>query len=71
MNRTTFERGVYPFLATVSLYRIRASHGKPARLATKVTFSDGCEVAFTERLSKSQALNQATLLHEVDERHGQ
>jgi hypothetical protein len=45
---------------TVSNYRMVASNGKAIRTATKVTFADGYVVRFTERMSKREAVKQAT-----------
>jgi len=44
----------------VTTYQLVASNGRPIRKATKVTFADGREVRFTERLSKREAIRQAT-----------
>lgn len=48
----------------VSTYQLVASNGRPIRKATKVTFADGREVRFTERMSKREALRQAAVLAE-------
>lgn len=44
----------------VSNYILKASNGKRIRIATKVTFADGREVKFIDRLSKKEASKQAT-----------
>lgn len=46
--------------ARVETYNLRASNGSHIRKATKVVFSDGTEVKFIERMSKREAIRQAT-----------
>ena len=44
----------------IETYKIVAANGKCVRRATKVTFSDGFEVKFADRIpSKTDAINQA------------
>lgn len=40
-------------------YRLRAGNGRHIRIATKVVTPSGCTIAFTEKLSKKEARNQA------------
>lgn len=44
----------------VAEYEMRASNGKHIRIATKVILEDGSEMRFIDRLSKREALKQAT-----------
>ena len=41
-------------------YSLLAANGRKIRTATMVVFVDGTEVRFTERMSKREALRQAT-----------
>ncbi len=43
----------------VENYSLQTRTGQHIRTATKVIFSDGTEVAFTERMSKREAIRQA------------
>ncbi len=43
----------------VSTYRISTINGRAVRTATVVTFADGIEVKFMERLPKRDAIRQA------------
>ena len=43
----------------VQTYNLTANNGKHIRQATKVVFANGQEFAFTEKLSKKEALKQA------------
>lgn len=45
--------------ATVSTFRLTARNGRHIRIATKVTFEDGTEVKFMERMPKGEAIRQA------------
>lgn len=42
----------------VETYKLHAGNGRYIRQATKVVFADGTEVAFTEKMSKREALRQ-------------
>lgn len=44
---------------TVGTYQLVAGNGRPVRKATVVTFADGEEVRFIERLPKGKAIEQA------------
>lgn len=44
---------------TVTIYKLHTSTGRPIRTATKVTFADGTEVLFMERMTKREAIAQA------------
>jgi hypothetical protein len=44
---------------TVTTYNLKAGNGKHIRKATKVVFSNGVEVAFTERMTQKAAIEQA------------
>lgn len=44
---------------TVTTYQLVARNGRPIRQATKVTFPNGQEIKFTERMSKREAIRQA------------
>lgn len=46
----------------VETYSLKARNGRHIRKATKVVFADGHEVAFTERLSRREALRQVARL---------
>ena len=48
--------------AEVATYKMFANNGRYIRTATKVTFSDGRTVEFMERMSKREAIRQATLV---------
>lgn len=45
---------------TVSTYRLTASNGRHIRIATMVTLADGRVVRFMEKMSKREAIRQAT-----------
>jgi hypothetical protein len=45
--------------ATVTTYNLTASNGRHIRKATKVTFDNGQEVKFTEKMTKGEAIEQA------------
>ena len=44
---------------TVGTYQLVAGNGRPIRKATVVTFADGQEIRFIERLPKGEAIKQA------------
>jgi hypothetical protein len=46
-----------PF-AEVSTYTLKTQNGRHIRQATKVTYSDGREVKFVDKLPKKEALRQ-------------
>lgn len=46
----------------ISTYQMVANNGRPIRKATKITFSDGHEIRFTEKMSKREALRQVAKL---------
>jgi hypothetical protein len=50
----------------VSTFSQYAANGGYIRQATKVTFSDGYEVRFCEKLSKKQAIKNAILTRQRD-----
>lgn len=45
--------------ATVETYNLVAANGRHIRKATRVRYSDGRVVAFTEKLTRREALIQA------------
>lgn len=45
---------------TASNYRLTASNGRHIRTATMVTFPDGRVIRFMEKMSKREAIRQAT-----------
>ena len=46
----------------VTEYNLKSKNGRHIRRATKVTFPDGYEVRFIERMPKGAAIKQATEL---------
>ena len=47
---------------TASTYRLAARNGRHIRMATKVTYADGREVRFMEKMGKREAIRQAEAL---------
>jgi hypothetical protein len=45
----------------VETYDLRTASNRPIRKATRVLFADGTVIAFTERLSKREAIRQADI----------
>jgi hypothetical protein len=50
----------------VTEYNLKASNGRHIRKATKVTFPDGYEVRFIERMPKGEAVKQAEAIRARD-----
>ncbi len=49
-------------LATVKTYNLQTANGRHIRKATMVTFEDGFEVKFMERMTNNEARRQAAIL---------
>lgn len=50
----------------VDLVKQYASNGRYVRMATRVTFPDGKEVRFMDRLPKGEAIKQAIVIRDRD-----
>lgn len=52
----------------IETYNLKAGNGKQVRMATKVVLDNGQEIKFMEKMSKREALNQATRYLERQEK---